>query len=160
MLFFSRVFPYPTICHKDDTLCSFGQCTTSGLTSVRKGSVGEAPRCCYGKVNLPSWCFIVVRRGGHAQGRLLSSAPRRPLPTLPQTRFSRSRRLESSLHTMDPLRHFSSCLGLSSAGVAPLSPLSRKILDETVKTFAVFSLVDVPSRWRRQLHVVRAISYE
>ena len=77
-----------------------------------------------------------------AQGRLLSSAPqkirRRPLPTLPQTRFSRSRWLESSLHTIDPLRDFSSSLELSSAGVAPLSPRSRKILDETVKTFAVF----------------------
>ena len=43
--FFSRVCPYPfvavvrtvTFCHKGDTLRSLGQ-----------GSVGEAPRCCFG----------------------------------------------------------------------------------------------------------------
>ena len=51
---------------------------------------------------------------------------------------ARYRRLESYLRTFDPLRHFSSLLGLSSAGVAPLPPCSRKLLDETVKTFAVF----------------------
>ena len=51
-----------------------------------------------------------------------------------------SRRLGSSLHTIDPLRHFSSSLGLSSAGVAPLPPCRRKLQDETVKTFAVFPL--------------------
>ena len=42
------------------------------------------------------------------------------------------------LHTIDPLRHFSSSLGLSSAAVAPLPPCFRKLLDETVKIFAVF----------------------
>ena len=63
---------------------------------------------------------------------------RRKNSVLPQTHFSRSRRLESSLQTIDPLRHFSSSLGLSSAGVAPLPPCSPKFLDETVKTFAVF----------------------
>ena len=36
------------ICHKDGTLCSFGQGTTSGLPYTRKVSVGEAPRCCSG----------------------------------------------------------------------------------------------------------------
>ena len=54
--FFSRVCPYPfvavvrtvTVCHKGDTLRSFGQGTTSGLPYTRKGSVGEAPRCCFG----------------------------------------------------------------------------------------------------------------
>ena len=54
-----------------------------------------------------------------------------------------------TVHTIDPLRHFSSSLGLSSAGVAPLPPFSRK--------FPVFSLVVVPSRWWRQLHVVRPV---
>ena len=49
-----------------------------------------------------------------------------------------SRRLESSLHTIDPLRHFSSSLGLSSAGVAPVPACSRKLLDETVNIFTVF----------------------
>ena len=49
-----------------------------------------------------------------------------------------SRWLETSLHTIDPLRHFSSSLGLSSAGVAPLPPCSRKLPDVTVKTFTVF----------------------
>ena len=72
----------------------------------------------------------------------MSSAPqksrRRHLSTLPQTRFSMSHQVGSSLHTIDPLRHFSSSLGLSSAGVAPLPPCSRKLLDETVKTFTVF----------------------
>ena len=52
--------------------------------------------------------------------------------------FSMCRRLGSSLHTIDPLRHFSFFLGLLSAGVAPLPPCSRKLLDETVKTFTVF----------------------
>ena len=37
-----------TICHKGDTLCSFGQGTTPGLPYTRKGCVGEAPRCCLG----------------------------------------------------------------------------------------------------------------
>ena len=71
---------------------------------------------------------------------------RRPVSILPQTHFSRSRRLESSLHTIDPLGHFS--LGLSSAGVAPLPPCSRKLPDETVKTFAVCEdkcMLSVPS---------------
>ena len=35
-----------------------------------------------------------------------------------------------------PLRHFSLSLGFNSAGVAPLPRCSRKLLDETVKTFA------------------------
>ena len=56
----------------------------------------------------------------------------------PRTPFSRSRRLESNLRTIGPLRHFSLSLKLSSAGVAPLSPSSRKLLEETVKTVAVF----------------------
>ena len=83
-----------------------------------------------GKAILPSWCFIVVRHGG---------SRRRHISSLPQTRFfSMSRRLGSSLHTIDPLGHFSFSVGLSSAGVAPLPPCSRKLLDETVKTFAAF----------------------
>ena len=36
------------------------------------------------------------------------------------------------------LCHFSFSLGLSSAGVAPMPPCFHKLLDETVKTFAVF----------------------
>ena len=52
----SRMVPYPfvavvrtvTICHKGDTLRPLGQGTTSGLRYTRKGSVGEAPRCCFG----------------------------------------------------------------------------------------------------------------
>ena len=63
---------------------------------------------------------------------------RRHFSIPPRTPFSRSRRLESNLRTIDPVRHFSSSLGLSGAGVAPLPPCSRKPLDETVKTFAVF----------------------
>ena len=50
------------------------------------------------KVNLLSWCFT--------HRRLLSSVPlksrRRPLPTLPQRRSSRSRWLESCLHVIGP----------------------------------------------------------
>ena len=90
-----------------------------------------------GKVNLPNWCFIVVRHGGNAHRGVYCLLPLRRIAA-DQTRFSRSRRLESSLHTIDPLRHFSYSLWLLSAGVAPLPPRSRKILDETVKTFAVF----------------------
>ena len=33
----------------------------------RKGSVGEALRCCLGEVHLPCWRFIVVRHGGQVQ---------------------------------------------------------------------------------------------
>ena len=36
------------------------------------------------------------------------------------------------------LRRISFSLGLKSAGVAPLPPCSRKLLDETIKIFAVF----------------------
>ena len=63
---------------------------------------------------------------------------RRHISIPPRTPFSRSRPLEFNLRTIDPLRHFSSSLELSSAGVAPLPPCSRKLLDETVKTLAVF----------------------
>ena len=111
-----------------------------------------------GKVNLPNWCFIVVRHGGHAHRGvfLLSCAPqnnrRRPLPTLPQKLFSMVSPVGIQFTYNGPSGTFS--LGLSSAGVAPLPPHSRKILEVTVKTFAVF--VVVPSRLRRQLHVVRA----
>ena len=45
VLSFLVYFRVLTICHKGDTLCSFGQGTTSGLPCTRKGSVGEAPRC-------------------------------------------------------------------------------------------------------------------
>ena len=51
-------------------------------------------------------------------------------------------------------------MALSSAGLAPLSPYSRKILNETVKTFAVFlswmHLLDGEG----QLQVIRAILFE
>ena len=46
--FFLVYFRIHTICHKGDTLCSFGQGTTAGLPFIRKGSVGEAPRRCFG----------------------------------------------------------------------------------------------------------------
>ena len=65
---------------------------------------------------------------------------RRQKPIPPRTPFSRSRRLESNFRAIGPLRHFSFPLGLSSAGVAPLPPCSRKLPHETVKTFAVFPL--------------------
>ena len=54
-----------------------------------------------GKVNLPNWCFIVVRHGGNAYRDAYS--------ILQQTLFffALSRWLGSSLHTIDPLREFS-----------------------------------------------------
>ena len=96
-----------------------------------------------GKVNLPSWCFIVVRHGGNAHRGVYCLLPLRRVtadinPLFHKHVFSMSRRLGSSLCTIDPLRHFSFSLGLSSAGVAPLPPCSRKLPDETVKTFTVF----------------------
>ena len=54
----------------------------------------------------------------------------------------------------DPLCGLFPSLMLSSAGVAPLPPGFHKLLSVTVTTFAA---LDVPSWWRRQLHVVCAI---
>ena len=48
--------------------------------------------------------------------------------------FLRCRQVESKIRTVG----LSETLGFKSAGVAPLPPCSRKNLDETVKTFAVF----------------------
>ena len=97
-----------------------------------------------GKVHLPCWRFIVVRHGGNVH-RYVSIAfcssdesPPSFFHSSNKHVFSRSRWSESRLHTIDPLRHFTSSLVLSSVGVAPLPPCPRKLLDETVKTFAVF----------------------
>ena len=85
-----------------------------------------------------SSCAMVVM----SHLRLLSAALRRVAadiyPLFHKHVFSMSRRLGCSLHTIDPLGHFSFSLGLSSAGVAPLPPCSHKLPDETVKTFTVF----------------------
>ena len=51
-------------------------------------------------------------------------------------------------------------LGFTSAGVAPLTPRFCKFLDETVKTFALFSLALTTSRLRRQMHVVCSVKHE
>ena len=56
----------------------------------------------------------------------------------PSTPFSRCRQLESKICAVGLSETFSVSLGLKSAGVAPLPPCYRKLLDETVKTFAVF----------------------
>ena len=147
----SRVFPYPyvalvrtvTICQgRHAVFLRPGHVLRSYLLPEKAASV-----MCFdavlGKFYLPYWCFIVVRHGGNVRRGVffflfLRLSRRRHTSTLPQTRFSRSRRLESSLRTIDPLRHVSSSLGLFSAGVAPLPPSYRKLLDETVKTFVVF----------------------
>ena len=52
----------------------------------------------------------------------------------PSTPFLRCRRFHSKIRTVA----LSETLGFKSAGVAPLPPCSRKILDETAKTSAVF----------------------
>ena len=96
-----------------------------------------------GKANLPSWCFIVVRPGGSVTGAFCvfctsEESPQTYILSSTNTFFSMSCLLGSSLHTIDPLGHFSLSLGLSSAGVAPLPPCSHKLLGETVKTFTVF----------------------
>ena len=57
---------------------------------------------------------------------------------LPSTPCSRCRRLDSTIRAVLLPGYFLSHLGFTSAGVAPLSPRFRKLLDETVKTFAVF----------------------
>ena len=103
------------------------------LPSTRKSAVS-------GKVHLPCWRFIVVRHGGnvHRGSLVFCSSDESPPTFFHKHVFSRSRWSESSLHTIDRLRHFTSSLVLSSAGVAPLPPCPRKLLDETVKTFAVF----------------------
>ena len=60
-----------------------------------------------GKVHLPCWRFIVVPHDrGRRKDSVLQMSRHRHKSILPQTHFSRSRRLESSLHTSDPLRHF------------------------------------------------------
>ena len=52
----------------------------------------------------------------------------------PSTPFLRCRRFHSKIRTVG----LSETLGFKRAGVAPLPPCSRKILDETAKTSAVF----------------------
>ena len=141
-------------CHH---LCSSGQGKTSG----------DVLRCCFGvKFVCPAGdslsCDMVVMRTGAFSVFCSEESPQTSICSSKKKkkkRFSRSRSLESSSHTIDPRRHSSSALGLSSAGVPPLSPRSRQLFDETVKIFVV-SPRDVPCRWWRQLHVVRAIKYE
>ena len=53
------------ICHKGDTLCSSGQGTTLGLPFPEKAASVKRLYAVLGKVNLPCWCFIVVRHGGN-----------------------------------------------------------------------------------------------
>ena len=87
-----------------------------------------------GKFYLPYWCFIVVRHGGNVhRGVFFFCSSDESPPTY----------IHSSTNTffkVSPvgIQHFSSSLGLFSAGVAPLPPSYRKLLDETVKTFVVF----------------------
>ena len=73
---------------------------------------------------------------------------RRPKDILPRTPCFRCR-LDSTTRAVLLYGVFSPYLGFASAGVAPLSPRCRKLLDETVKTFA-FAV----------LHVVRSIKHE
>ena len=80
-----------------------------------------------------SSCAMVVMRTGAFIVLPLRRVAADIYPLFHKHIFSMSRRLGSNLHTIDTLRHFSSSLGLSSAGVAP-----RKLLDGTVKTFTVF----------------------
>ena len=57
---------------------------------------------------------------------------------LPSTPCLRCRQLDSTVRAVLIYGVLSPCLGFTSAGVAPLSPRFRKILDETVMNFAVF----------------------
>ena len=52
--------------------------------------------------------------------------------------FSRCLRLESKIRAVGLSETLFSFSGLKSGGVAPLPPCCRKLLDETVKTIAVF----------------------
>ena len=72
---------------------------------------------------------------------------RRYKDILPSTPRLRCRWLDSTIRAVLLSVVLSSHLGFTSVGVAPLSPCSRKLLDETVKIFAVFFLVVSPSRW-------------
>ena len=116
-----------------------------------------------GKGNVPSWCFIVLRHVVTRTGCVyFSSAPqirRRSLPTLPQTHFSRSRRLGSCSHAIVPLRLFLFPGALKCCCGTIVTTFSQDSGRDS-QDLCCFSLVDAPSRWRRQLHVVRAISYE
>ena len=62
---------------------------------------------------------------------------RRSKDILPSSPCLRCRRLDSTIRAVLLSWVLSSHLGFTSAGVAPLSPRFRKLLDETVKTFAV-----------------------
>ena len=57
---------------------------------------------------------------------------------LPSTPCSRCRRLDSTIRAVLLSGVLSPHLGFTSACVAPLSPRFRNLLDDTVKTFAVF----------------------
>ena len=83
-------------------------------------------------------CAMVIRTGAFIVFCTSEESPQTSIHSSTNTCFSMSRWLGSSLRTIDPLCHFSSSLGLSSAGVTPLPPCSGKLLDETVQTFTVF----------------------
>ena len=63
---------------------------------------------------------------------------RRSKDFLPSTPCLRCRRLDSTIRAVLLYGVLSPYLGFTRAGVAPLSPRFRKLLDETVKIFAVF----------------------
>ena len=97
----------------------------------------------FGEANLPSWCVIVLRHGGHVTGAFTVFCPqkcrRRQKSSLPQTCFFQCLAGGDPVYIQSTLwDNFSFSLWLSSAGVAPLPPCSHKLLDETVKTFTVF----------------------
>ena len=130
-----------SICHGGITLCSSGQGTTSGLTLYPKGLRRRS-------VSMLFWVkficlarrFIVVGHGGNVHRDVYSILFLRGVavdmyPFLHEC-FFRLAGWNPIYVQSGPLRHFS--LGLRSAGVAPLPPCSRKLLNETVKTFAVF----------------------
>ena len=110
-----------------------------------------------GKVHLPCWRFIVVRSWPGVVFNLSFCVCGMVMCTGTSIAFCSSDESpptynHSSKHVFfkvspvgipkyvqsSSLRHFSFSLGFKSPGVAPLPPCSRKLLDETVKTFAVF----------------------
>ena len=103
-----------------------------------------------------NWCHVWSHRH-HRGSSCFLWCQSRPLSTLPQTRFSMSRRLGSSLHTIDPLRLFFLFPGALKCWCGTIATVFSQDPRRDSQDLSCFSLVVVPSRWWRQLHVVRAI---
>ena len=85
---------------------------------------------------LPNHCPPTKRKAQFTKP-VTTCCRRRHKDILPSAHCSRCRRLDSTMRAVLLSQVLFPHLGFTSAGVAPLTPRFHKLLDETVKTFAV-----------------------